>query len=125
MFLLDTNIFLEMLLAQDKQEDCRKFILNNSQKCFFSDFTLYSIGIALFRKKLFDEYSTFYNDITSIVRMISLPAQLQNQLTSSARKLKLDYDDAYQYEVAKHYDLKIVTMDKDFKAVKDVSVLFL
>lgn len=40
-------------------------------------------------------------------------------------KLKLDFDDAYQYCTAKYYGLKLVTMDKDFKKVEDVEVLFL
>ena len=29
MFLVDTNIFLEILLEQDKKESCKKFLINN------------------------------------------------------------------------------------------------
>ena len=125
MYLLDTNIFLEILLGQGKQNECKNFILKNPGHCSFSDFTLYSIGIALFRKKLYAEYENFFKDIHSIMQMRSLPMQKQSLLTASARKLNLDFDDAYQYEVAKHYELTIVTMDKDFKAIKDTAVLFL
>ena len=39
--------------------------------------------------------------------------------------LNLDFDDAYQYSVAKYYELKVVTMDRDFEKVKDVEVVFL
>lgn len=48
-----------------------------------------------------------------------------SEVIENKKKLKLDFDDAYQYTVAKYFDLKIVTMDKDFKKVKDIEVLFL
>ena len=41
------------------------------------------------------------------------------------KSLNLDFDDAYQYSVAKYYGLKIVTMDKDFEKIKDVEIIFL
>ena len=41
------------------------------------------------------------------------------------KSLDLDFDDAYQYSVAKYYGLKIVTMDKDFEKIKDVEIIFL
>jgi predicted nucleic acid-binding protein len=125
MYLLDTNIFLEILLGHEKQDACKKFINKHSEKCQLSDFTLYSIGIALFRKNLFEEYGDFYNDVISIITLHALPLNKHSELIKTACKLKLDYDDAYQYEVAKHYNLIIVTMDKDFKAVKDIDVMFL
>lgn len=125
MYLLDTNIFLEILLGQNKQEECKEFILKNSGRCHLSDFTLYSIGIALFRKKLFKEYENFFSDITSLMSLRSLPLVKQPELASDAGKTNLDYDDAYQYATAKHYGLTIVTMDKDFKVIKDVDILFL
>jgi len=37
--------------------------------------------------------------------------------------LNLDFDDAYQYSVAKYYGLKIVTMNKDFEKIKDVEII--
>ncbi len=36
---------------------------------------------------------------------------------------KLDFDDAYQYTLAKLYGLKIVSMDKDFLKVKDIDII--
>ncbi len=42
------------------------------------------------------------------------------------KKSGLDFDDAYQYQVAKDRDLKIVTMDKDFKKVgKKADILYI
>jgi predicted nucleic acid-binding protein len=37
----------------------------------------------------------------------------------------LDFDDAYQYNIAKYHGLKVVTMDKDFEGIVDVEILFL
>ena len=125
MYLLDTNIFLEILLSQSKKETCKKFIINNSKNCFVSDFTLYSIGIVLFRKKLFDDYKDFSNDLSEIMNIISLPYVNHTQLANEGKKVKLDFDDMYQYHTARHHNLSIVTMDKDFKVIKDIPVLFL
>ena len=49
MFLVDTNVFLEILLMQDKKESCKKFLDNNIGNLNFTDFSLYSIGVILFR----------------------------------------------------------------------------
>ncbi len=125
MYLLDTNIFLEILLAQQKATACKEFLIKNSTSCHLSDFTLYSIGIAMFRNKLFDAYDSFCQDVTGMVTICALPVPRQSHVSSSAKKLGLDYDDAYQFEVAKHFKLSIVTMDKDFKKIKDVEIVFL
>ena len=37
----------------------------------------------------------------------------------------IDFDDAYQYSIAKYHELKVVTMDRDFERIKDVNILFL
>ncbi|MFH0947909.1 MAG: PIN domain-containing protein [Elusimicrobiota bacterium] len=48
------------------------------------------------------------------------------KLVINVRKsLNLDFDDAYQYSIAKYYELELVTMDKDFKRIKDLKMLFI
>ena len=42
MFLVDTNIFLEILLGQDKKEDCKRFLNNNIENLNITDFSLHS-----------------------------------------------------------------------------------
>ncbi len=51
MYLVDTNIFLEILLGQDKSSVCKDFLNKNDDKIFISDFSLHSIGVILFRFK--------------------------------------------------------------------------
>jgi predicted nucleic acid-binding protein len=47
------------------------------------------------------------------------------EVINAKRNLNLDFDDAYQYSTAKYYELTVATMDKDFKKIKDVDILFL
>jgi len=49
-YLLDTNIFLEILLGQDKKEVCKKFLETHIGEIFISDFSLHSIGVILCQK---------------------------------------------------------------------------
>lgn len=48
MYLIDTSVFLEVLLTQDKKEKCKKFLSDNLEELNISDFSLHSIGIILF-----------------------------------------------------------------------------
>lgn|GEM_PF-6775185 len=57
--------------------------------------------------------------------MLSLPFNLYHNLVYVANSSLLDFDDAYQYNIAKYYGLKIVTMDKDFTKTKGVDLIFL
>lgn len=51
---------------------------------------------------------------------------MQLQLTAEGnKKFNLDFDDAFQYGVAKENGLTIVTLDSDFKKVKDIKIIFL
>jgi len=49
MFLVDTNIFLEILLEQSKKEDCKKFLNHNIKSLNIKDFSLHSVGVVLFK----------------------------------------------------------------------------
>lgn len=50
--LLDTNIFLEVILEQERSEEARILMSKIDQYEFFlSDYSLHSIGLLLFRRK--------------------------------------------------------------------------
>jgi len=125
MFLVDTNIFLEILLEQDKKENCKRFLNNNIESLTITDFSLHSIGIILFKYGKEDVSRKFVEDIVTNIKNLSLPVELYNNVVDVRKSLTLDFDDAYQYTIAKYYGLKIVTMDKDFGVIKDINVLFL
>ena len=73
MFLADTNIFLEILLGQDKKEECKRFLINNIGNLSITDFSLHSIGVILFRYNKEDIFQKFVKDVMSDIRLLSLP----------------------------------------------------
>lgn len=126
MNLIDTNIFLEILLGQEKQEICKKFLNDNIKKLAISDFSLHSIGVILFRLKEIQTWTLFLADVLPNVTVLSISKEEYVQLSDISIKFKLDFDDAYQTTVAQLHQLKIVTMDKDYKKVsKEQPVVFL
>lgn len=125
MFLADTNIFLEILLKQDKGEDCKKFLNDNVGNIHITDFSLHSIGVILFKYDKQNIFQKFVEDAMPNTKFLSLPVDLYREVVNARKSLNLDFDDAYQYSIAKHYSLKVVTMDRDFEGIKDVDILFL
>ena len=117
MFLVDTNIFLEILLTQEKQEACRKFLEVNVGSLYISDFSLHSIGVILFRNNKEEVFKKFLKDIIPNLEITTLLKMSYENLAEVKKKLGLDFDDAYQYQVSRERNLKIVTMDKDFKKI--------
>jgi predicted nucleic acid-binding protein len=125
MFLVDTNIFLEILLGQDKKEVCKRFLDKNIGNLNITDFSLHSIGVILFRYSKEDIFRKFVEDVMPDTKILSLPMELYRDIVIVRKNLNLDFDDTYQYSVAKYYGLKVVTMDKDFEKIKDLQILFL
>lgn len=125
MYLVDTNVFLEILLKQAKSQDCKDFLDKNIGELNITDFSLHSIGVILFRYNEDDLFLKFLNDTLPKVQLISLPKNQYKEILKNRKKLTLDFDDAYQYSVCRHYGFKLATMDQDFKTAKDIDILFL
>lgn len=115
--LIDTNIFLEVLLEQERAREARRLLANTEEHDFFmSDFSLHSIGLLLFRRHQHDTFRRFLTDmfVNAGVDMASLVASEMEAVAQSAEQFGLDFDDAYQYAVAKEYGLTIISFDSDF-----------
>jgi len=115
--LIDTNILLEGILAQEKADEAKALLEKTEEHDFFiSDYTLHSIGLLLFRRKQHNVFRQFLNDMIFIagMRMIILPAEDMEGVIDASQRFKLDFDDAYQYVAAKKYNLTIVSFDTDF-----------
>ncbi len=126
MLLIDTNVFLEILLTQEKREACKEFLDKNIGNLHISDFSLHSIGVILFRNNKEGIFRKFLDDLIPRVNIIGLSKEAYRDLPDIRGALELDFDDAYQYKVAGEYNLEIVTMDRDFEKVKhEIKVLFL
>ena len=114
MYLVDTNIFLESLLGQNRTNEVRLFLQSiDLSTIFITDLSLHSIGIILFRLQNFPLFLTFLEDIV-INGVLSLTQEDHKTLGQHAQQFHLDFDDAYQYAVAKKYDLQLISFDTDF-----------
>ncbi|MHB2154366.1 type II toxin-antitoxin system VapC family toxin [Calditrichota bacterium GD2] len=123
--MVDTNIFLEILLDQERSSDCKVFLTKNYDKIFSSDFSLHSIGVIQFRYKKKEIFKYFIQDILPEIKILNLPSSAYDIFTEISLLPNLDFDDPYQYSIAKYFDLELVTMDADFKKVKDIKIEFL
>jgi uncharacterized protein len=81
-----------------------------------SDFTLHSIALALTRRKLFETFIAFVQDlfIDGNISLLSLSPQDLANIPEIMQQQKLDYDDAYQYSLAQQQKLLLISFDTDF-----------
>jgi len=118
-YLVDTNIWLERLLDQEKSEVVSLlFDLIPLSDLFVSDFTIHSIGVILSRYKKLGVFSKFLDDlfVNGQIGQLSLNPHELMHVISNMQEFNLDFDDAYQLSVSQKYDLFIVTFDRDFNA---------
>jgi len=116
MYLLDTNIFLEALLDQEKTEVVHNFLKSTTlDKIFITDLALHSIGIILFNLKKHELFNIFVDDmVKNGMNIISLSTSELTDLSEIASNFNLDFDDSYQYLAAKIKDFQLISFDKDF-----------
>ncbi len=116
MYLVDTNIFLEGLLHQDKADDVRVFLQSiDFNTIFMTDLSLHSIGIILFRLDNFELFISFLEDVVvDGIGVLSVEPENLKILDQIIQKFSLDFDDAYQYAIADKYALQLISFDKDF-----------
>lgn len=114
---IDTNIFLEIILAQEKAKDA-KALLSKIEKhyIFTSDFSLHSIGIFFFYRKQQEIFQQFLKDmiIDAGMSIISLAVDDMDAVVKTSKEFNLDFDDSYQYVIAEKHDLIFISFDSDF-----------
>ena len=103
MFLADTNIFLEVLLAGNKAETCKTFLSQNPGKIHISDFSLHSVGVILFRQRQELVFKAFFEDVSINTLILSLAKESYLKLPEIRQRFNLDFDDAYQFQVAEDH----------------------
>lgn len=115
--LLDTNIFLEIILDQENAPAAKTLLTRTEEHALFmSDFSLHSIGLLLFRRNQHAVFERFVADIilTGQTRVVGLASEDMSEAARISREAHLDFDDAYQYSVARKWSLGIVSFDADF-----------
>jgi len=117
MYLVDTNLLAEVLLRQAKAEEVKRFLERiTPEDLYLTEFSLYSLGIILLRRKMYDTFLQAVDDLllTGGIRLVRLGLEDMQDLVHAARRFDLDFDDAYQYAAAEKYDLVIMSFDSDF-----------
>ena len=121
MYLVDTNVWVELFLEQEQYKTAKKFLSKTPQEdLYITIFSVHSIGIILTRKRDSGAFDDFVNDviIDSNVKTIYLSPNDYHKIPKIMNKFGLDFDDAYQYVAAEKYKLKIVSFDADFDKTK-------
>ena len=119
-YLVDTNIFLEILLNQAGRKKCEAFLQGEKGAAWISDFTLHSIGVLVFRQKRTELFDKFVADTLVQLTILSLSDTGYSKLSEVNSRNALDFDDAYQFSVALENKLGIATQDKDFQRVRNL-----
>ena len=117
MYLLDTNIWLERLLAQEHSEAVGELLGRlESDQLFLTDFSFHSICLILTRLNRPQSVIEFIQDlfIEGSVGLLSVPPEGVESVIGLMKKFNLDFDDAYQYFVAERDNLVLVSFDTEF-----------
>jgi predicted nucleic acid-binding protein len=117
MFLVDTNVWLELLLEQKKAKDVRGFLGSvDSNLLFITDFAFHSIEIVLTELEHIEALLQFVQDtfLDGAVHLIHLKPSDIKSIVAVMNDFNLDFDDAYQYVAAEQYGLTIISFDSDF-----------
>ena len=117
MLLIDTNIFIELMLGQEKADECEKFLNKVSKgelEGVITKFTVHAVEALLNHPDLI---LTFLRNVQNSLGLIVYETSLEDEMAVSMLmdKVKLDFDDALQYYVAKKLGVEaIVSYDKHF-----------
>ena len=118
MYLVDTNVWLERLLDQERAEDIRRFLDETpSERLFITDFAFHSIGVVMSKLNRVEALLRFVQDafMDGAVALVHLKPEDTQRIASVIKQFNLDFDDAYRYVAAEKHDLTIVSFDSDFE----------
>lgn len=116
-YLLDTNIWLERLLEQERAEEVKQLLEKvSSDRLLITDFSFHYIGVILLRLDRPEALLSFSKDLfaDNSVRLLALEPSDMERLIAVGRDHRLDFDDAYQYVAAERNGIPLVSFDGDF-----------
>lgn len=117
MYLVDTNVWLERLLNQERSDEVGLFLGQvPARDLSVTDFTFHSICLILTRLTRAEVLLDFVQDVfvDGAVNLISIKPSDTRALVDAIDKYKLDFDDAYQYVATEENGLTLVSFDSDF-----------
>lgn len=119
MYLIYTNIFLEVLLNQNRADECESLILKLGKGAFtayVSSFTIHSVGVILERNNKLGVLKNFLKDLSISKGLIRYDTTTidEIEIVEISQRLGIDFDDAVNYYICKILNLKIISFDKHF-----------
>lgn len=121
LYLIDSNIFLELLLDRKQADECEELldaIKNTALSAICTQFSVHSICIYMVKEKKNKEAKNFLNYVLSLANLevISTSTEDAVKIMEVIETTGLDFDDALQYYAAKETLCHaIITFDSDFK----------
>ena len=121
---MDANIFLEIALEDNRNEECKNFIieiLSNKIKAYTSDFIIYTCLIQLQFKskeniKKMKEFLIFINSLN--INIIKPTLNEISKVMGFMEKYNLDFDDGLVISYMVNNNIKnLISFDKDFDKV--------
>ncbi len=99
--LIDTNIFLEVFLDQDRATECLNFqdkAERGEVQGFMTDSTAHSLAVVLERAGMSHVSPDLFDSLSAFQGLNLLHASLQehSEIAHLATSMGLDFDDAYQ-----------------------------
>jgi predicted nucleic acid-binding protein len=120
MLLIDTNIFVEVMLAQAKRKACMDFlnaVRSGKEKAAVTDFTIYSIMIILDGRGKLRELDRFLRSLSAYRGLTVYASSLEDKVAAVELAVngEFDVDDAVQFASARSLRAKaVVSLDRDF-----------
>lgn len=117
MLLVDANVFIELFLGQGKADECERFLKKISSgelEAVVSKFTIHAIEVTLNDSALI---LSFLRNVQGSLGLNVYETGVEEEMAASMLmdKVKLDFDDAVQYYLAKKLGVEaIVSYDKHF-----------
>ncbi len=120
MYLVDTNIFLEVMLKRGRSGECKELLRalrDGKVKGVVTDFTIHSIIVLLDRFQRLEALKGFLLSLRAYRGLYIYDTSIgcEVRAVDLAEETGLDMDDAIQYSVALAVNAEaIVSFDKDF-----------
>lgn len=120
LLLVDTNIILELMLKQEKSNDCEKFLNSVATGDIEATITRFSIHAIEAILKNPEHTTNFLHNVNSSIGLVVYDTDTSDEIAISLlmKEVKLDFDDTLQYYVARKIGAEgIVSFDRDFDRV--------
>ena len=119
MYLIDTNVFLEVFLDRKNawySLEFLKLVWSGKVEGFITDYTLHSIAVVLERRGKANLITDVLYSLKSFEGLTLIQADIDDQIEIAklSNRTRLDFDDAYQLYFARKLGLTLISYDHHF-----------